>query len=89
LRLTANFASPPSVIRVFRIVGLVLALCVFGGWMMVAVIAGISHHHLNSTGWVLLLGNSYIVWIIVRHLLPWAWEYGKTLPSVVERSSHG
>lgn len=35
----------------------------------------------------MLLGNGYIVWIIIRYMWPWAWE-NKTSPSVMEPGQH-
>ena len=54
--------------RILWIVGLSIALLVFGGWTILALIAGITHEHLNQKGWVILLGSAYGAWIIFRYL---------------------
>jgi threonine/homoserine/homoserine lactone efflux protein len=54
--------------RIFWIVGLSFALLVFGGWTVGILIAGVTHRHLNQKGWIMLVGNAYIVWITFNYL---------------------
>jgi hypothetical protein len=58
---------PPSR-RVLWIIGLSIALIVFGGYTTVCVIALISRGHLNSKGALSLLANGYVTWIVFRYL---------------------
>jgi hypothetical protein len=55
--------------RTFWIIGLSFALLVFGGWTLVAVIAGITHRHLNSKGALILLSDGYVSWMLFNYLL--------------------
>ena len=50
------------------IIGLAFALCVFGGICVGIVYALVSRHELNAKGWIMLVGNGYIVWITFCYL---------------------
>jgi len=54
--------------RILWIVGLSIALFVFGGWTIGITYAGISHKHLNSKGIVMLACNGYVAWITFQYL---------------------
>lgn len=54
--------------RILWIVGLSLALLVFGGWTILIVHAGISYRHLNSKGIAMLVCDGYIAWITFQYL---------------------
>lgn len=54
--------------RILWIIGLSVALFVFGGWTIAILIAGITHRHLNTRGLVMLWGNGYIAWITFQYL---------------------
>ena len=55
--------------RALWIVGLSISLLVFGGFTAVCVIGLILRHHLNRAGVMVLLGNSFISWMIVDYLI--------------------
>jgi hypothetical protein len=57
-----------AIARALSIVGLTIALIMFGGLAVVCVIALITHHHLNSRGCITLFGNSWICWITLQYL---------------------
>ncbi len=68
--------------RILWIAGLIFALCVFAGLLLFCVIALITHHHLNSRGWLMLLGDGFAVSVIFRYLRETIGE-GKSLPPIV------
>jgi hypothetical protein len=54
--------------RILWIIGLSLALFVFGGATILTIYAGITHRHLNSKGLVMLVGGGYVAWITLQYL---------------------
>ncbi len=50
------------------IAGLVLALCFYTAVTVAGIVALVRHHHLSSTGWIILTVNGYVVWITSRYL---------------------
>ena len=65
--LDAIFASRTR--RIFWILGLSLALLEFGGITAGTAFRGISHKHLSSNGFMMLLANGVVTWLIVQYLL--------------------
>jgi hypothetical protein len=55
--------------RLFWIVGLLVALLVYGSITFICIVALIKHRHLNLTGITMLLGNGYVSWITLKYLL--------------------
>jgi hypothetical protein len=55
--------------RTLWIVGLVIALLVYGGFSVIGIVALVSHRHLNEKGVVILLSDGYVTWITFRYLL--------------------
>jgi hypothetical protein len=54
--------------RILWIVGLMIALVMFGAFVVVCVIGLVTRHHLNGKGWVMLCGGAYIFWITLQYL---------------------
>ncbi len=55
--------------KVLWIVGLSIALLMFGGFTIMCIVALITRHHLNFTGIVILLSNGFISWMVLDYLL--------------------
>lgn len=55
--------------RLLWIIGLSIALLVYGGWTIGIIYAGISREHLNSRGVVMLIFNGYVAWITLQYLI--------------------
>jgi hypothetical protein len=55
--------------RMLWILGLSIALFVFGGWTVLIVIAWIARRHLNTRGFTMLIGDGYVAWITFQYLL--------------------
>ncbi len=58
----------PPMKRALYIAGLTLSLVVFGGFAAMAAWGGITHRHLNIKGWMMLIGNPYICWMVAVEL---------------------
>jgi hypothetical protein len=54
--------------RTIYIAGLVLSVLAFGGFAVLAAWGGITRGHLNSKGWLVLVGNPLICWIVFGEL---------------------
>lgn len=54
--------------RILWIVGLTIALVVWGAIVVVCVIGLVTRHHLNGKGWIMLCGGAYIFWITLQYL---------------------
>lgn len=55
-------------VRILWIIGLSLSALVFGGFTLIAIVALITHRHLNERGWVMLSGNGFMTWITIDYL---------------------
>jgi hypothetical protein len=55
--------------RILWILGLSVALFVYGGIAIMCVIALIRHRHLNQKALFILLSNGYVAWITFQYLL--------------------
>jgi hypothetical protein len=55
-------------IRIFWIIGLSVALLVFSGFVVICLFALITHRHLNSKGWMMLVSNAIAVRFIFAGL---------------------
>lgn len=72
--------------RIFWIVGLSIALLMFGGMTVLCVIALITHRHLNIKGWTMLVFGGYTAWLMFRCLRS-AILYGDPTKSLIRASS--
>jgi hypothetical protein len=54
--------------RILWIVGLTIALVMFGASVVVCVTGLVTRHHLNGKGWVMLCGGACIFWITLQYL---------------------
>jgi hypothetical protein len=50
------------------IIGLVFALCIWGGVAVMCLVGLAERHHLNGTGWLILTNSGYIIWITYRYI---------------------
>ncbi len=55
-------------IRWLWIIGLSIAILVFGGFATMCVIGLILRHHLNAVGYFVLATNAYVAWITLQYL---------------------
>ena len=74
----------PPMTRILWIIGLSIALLVFGGWTILIVYAGISHRHLNSKGLAMLICNGGGAWFIFQQLRQTIRERKPTRPYPVD-----
>ena len=51
------------------IIGLSVALLVFGGFAVMCIAGLILRHHLSATGIIALLSNGFISWMVVDYLI--------------------
>ena len=54
--------------RILWIVDLTIALVQFGGFAALCVFGLVTRHHLNSEGWLMLVGSACIFWITLQYL---------------------
>lgn len=54
--------------RVLWIIGLSIALLMFGGFTILCIVGLVSRHHLNSTGVIILLSNACISWLLLDYM---------------------
>jgi hypothetical protein len=55
-------------VRILWIIGLSLSVLVFPGMALLAVVALITHRHLNERGWATLCASSLITWMTIEYL---------------------
>lgn len=54
--------------RTLWIIGFLIAIVAFSGFTIICLIALITHRHLNSKGWLMLVLGVYSVWFLFGRL---------------------
>jgi hypothetical protein len=55
-------------------IGLSVALLMFGGFFVLSCVVLVRHRHLSGGGLVMLVCNGYVAWIVLRQILLGAGE---------------
>jgi len=69
-----------SMRKTLWMIGLSIALLMFGGFFVLCCVGLITRRHLNLTGWAMLFGSGSIAWIVLRQMLLGAGELTGELP---------